>query len=41
MRVVEYNSHNTERLDVKGMKALLMKLGAIKALVDKNHIVKE
>jgi UDP-N-acetylglucosamine 4,6-dehydratase len=38
---VEYNSHNTERLDVKGMKALLMKLGAIKALVDKNHIVKE
>lgn len=38
---VEYNSHNTERLDVNGMKALLMKLGFIQALVDRNHIEAE
>lgn len=30
---VEYNSHNTERLDVSGMKQLLMKLRFIQAIV--------
>jgi UDP-glucose 4-epimerase len=29
----DYNSHNTERLDVEGMKALLIKLDFIRALV--------
>ncbi|MEG4931350.1 polysaccharide biosynthesis protein [Microcoleus sp. F10-B2] len=29
----DYNSHNTERLDVSGMKALLLKLRFIKALI--------
>jgi UDP-glucose 4-epimerase len=28
----DYNSHNTERLDVEGMKALLMKLGFVERL---------
>jgi UDP-N-acetylglucosamine 4,6-dehydratase len=28
---VDYNSSNTERLDVEGMKALLMKLAVIQA----------
>ena len=30
--VADYNSHNTERLDVEGMKALLLKLPFIRAL---------
>lgn len=30
--VDDYNSHNTERLDVEGMKALLLKLPFIKAI---------
>jgi UDP-N-acetylglucosamine 4,6-dehydratase/5-epimerase len=30
---VEYNSENTERLDVDGMKALLMRLGFIQAIL--------
>jgi UDP-glucose 4-epimerase len=30
----EYNSHNTERLDVEGMKKLLMKLDFINELVN-------
>lgn len=30
---VDYNSHNTERLDVEGMKKLLMKLSFIRSLV--------
>jgi len=30
---VDYNSHNTERLDVEGMKNLLMKLDFVRALV--------
>lgn len=29
----DYNSHNTKRLDVEGMKQLLMKLGFIQAIV--------
>ena len=29
----EYNSHNTERLDVAGMKALLMKLDSLRSLL--------
>jgi UDP-glucose 4-epimerase len=29
----DYNSHNTTRLDIEGMKALLMKLDFIKDLV--------
>ena len=29
----DYNSHNTERLDVAGMQALLMKLRFIQAMV--------
>lgn len=31
--VVDYNSHNTERLDVNGMKMLLLKLAFIRAIV--------
>jgi UDP-glucose 4-epimerase len=31
--VVDYNSHNTERLDVSGMKDLLLKLAFIRAIV--------
>jgi UDP-glucose 4-epimerase len=30
---IEYNSHNTMRLDIEGMKALLMKLRFIQAAV--------
>ena len=30
----DYNSHNTERLDVEGMKSLLLKLDVIRALVE-------
>ena len=29
----EYNSHNTQRLDVEGMKALLMKLDFMQRVV--------
>ena len=32
-QAVEYNSHNTTRLDVDGMKALLMKLRFVQAIV--------
>jgi UDP-N-acetylglucosamine 4,6-dehydratase len=31
---VDYNSHNTERLDVEGMKALLLRLEFIRALLE-------
>ena len=31
--VVDYNSHNTERLDVEGMKTLLLKLAFIRAMI--------
>jgi UDP-glucose 4-epimerase len=30
----DYNSHNTERLDVKGMRALLTKLSFMRALMN-------
>ena len=30
---VDYNSHNTTRLDINGMKTLLMKLEFIRAIV--------
>ena len=36
--VDDYNSHNTQRLDVEGMKTLLLKLPFIRALRDgKNY----
>ncbi|MBR7784201.1 polysaccharide biosynthesis protein [Undibacterium luofuense] len=37
----DYNSHNTTRLDVEGMRALLMKLRFIHALVKGDHIEPE
>lgn len=33
----EYNSHNTERLDVEGMKALLLKLDFMRRIVTGEH----
>lgn len=38
---VEYNSHNTTRLDVPGMQALLMKLRFIQAIVSGEHMKPE
>ncbi len=38
---VDYNSHNTTRLDVSGMKDLLMKLEFVKAIVDGEHVKAE
>lgn len=38
---VEYNSHNTTRLDVEGMKALLMKLRFMQATVRGAHVEAE
>lgn len=38
---VEYNSHNTSRLDVEGMKALLLKLRFMQAVVRGEHIEPE
>lgn len=37
----DYNSHNTIRLDVEGMRILLMKLRFIRALVNGEHIEPE
>ena len=37
----DYNSHNTERLDVEGMKGLLMKLEFVQALVRGEYIPPE
>ena len=34
----DYNSHNTQRLDVAGMQALLMKLSFMKAIVSGEHV---
>ncbi|MXD32840.1 UDP-glucose 4-epimerase, partial [Escherichia coli] len=31
--IEDYNSHNTVRLDVKGMKELLLKLPFVRALI--------
>jgi len=38
---VEYNSHNTTRLDVPGMQALLMKLRFIQAMLRGEHVESE
>lgn len=38
---VEYNSHNTTRLDVKGMQALLMKLRFMQAIARDEHAMPE
>jgi UDP-glucose 4-epimerase len=38
---VEYNSHNTTRLDVEGMQALLMKLRFMQATVRGEHVEAE
>lgn len=38
---VEYNSHNTERLDVLGMQALLMKLRFMQGIVRGEHVEPE
>ncbi|MGL4160725.1 UDP-glucose 4-epimerase, partial [Escherichia coli] len=35
--VEDYNSHNTQRLDVEGMKTLLLKLPFIRALRAGEH----
>jgi UDP-N-acetylglucosamine 4,6-dehydratase len=37
----DYNSHNTTRLDVKGMQALLMKLRFMQAIVRGEHVEPE
>jgi UDP-N-acetylglucosamine 4,6-dehydratase len=37
----DYNSHNTERLGVNGMKALLMKLGFMKAMFEGRYVEPE
>ncbi len=34
----DYNSHNTERLDISGMQALLMKLRFMQAVVSGEHV---
>jgi UDP-N-acetylglucosamine 4,6-dehydratase len=38
---INYNSHNTERLDVAGMQALLMKLRFMQAIVRGEHVEPE
>lgn len=40
-QAVEYTSHNTTRLDVEGMKALLMKLRFMQAIVRGEHVEPE
>ena len=35
---VDYNSHNTERLDIPSMKVLLMKLSLMQATIIGNHV---
>ncbi|PAA12668.1 MULTISPECIES: polysaccharide biosynthesis protein [Pseudomonas] len=37
----DYNSHNTERLDVDGMKALLLKLSFMQAIQKGEHVTPE
>jgi UDP-glucose 4-epimerase len=39
--VEDYNSHNTVRLDVEGMKELLRKLDFMREIEDGNLIVPE
>ena len=38
---VDYNSHNTTRLDINGMKALLMKLEFMQAIVRGENVQAE
>jgi UDP-N-acetylglucosamine 4,6-dehydratase/5-epimerase len=40
-RTEDYNSHNTERLDVAGMQALLLKLSFMRAIVDGEWVAAE
>lgn len=40
-RMVDYNSHNTERLDVEGMQNLLLKLNFMQAIVRGENVVAE
>lgn len=40
-KAVEYSSHNTRRLDVQGMQALLMKLRFMQAIVNGEHVEAE
>ena len=35
---IDYNSHNTQRLDVAGMQALLMKLSFLQAILSGEHV---
>ena len=37
----DYNSHNTERLDIAGMQALLMKLRFMQAIARGEHVESE
>ncbi len=37
----DYNSHNTERLDIAGMQALLIKLGFMQAIARGEHVAPE
>jgi UDP-glucose 4-epimerase len=37
----DYNSHNTERLDIAGMQALLMKLRFMQAIARGEHVEPE
>ena len=36
--IEDYNSHNTERLDVEGMKTLLLKLNFVRALTEGQYL---
>ena len=38
---VDYNSHNTTRLDLKGMQALLMKLDFMQAIIRGENVEAE
>lgn len=40
-RTEDYNSHNTERLDVSGMKKLLLKLDFMRAIQRGEHVIAE
>jgi len=37
-RCEDYNSHNTQRLDVDGMKKILLKLGFVKSIMSSNKL---
>ncbi|MNR39972.1 UDP-glucose 4-epimerase [compost metagenome] len=40
-RTEDYNSHNTERLDVEGMQRLLLKLNFMRAIQRGEHVAAE